>query len=182
MPIGRSEKTMSSRLLTMKFMQRAAAGSSASRIPNPDDHPSKRRKLSANQTSPITPSAGAQAFQVAADAEDVKRAAGSERLATEAGETRWVLSTLDAEHTIGTDLKLRFLTAGYSDIDQDAQSTGWEDSLGRRSFGRFHRAMEVLLSYQLTVNARTALLIFTETVVYLEATEWYKLQRLTVPL
>lgn len=163
-------------------MQRAAAGSSASRIPNPDDHPSKRRKLSANQTSPITPSAGAQAFQVAADAEDVKRAAGSERLATEAGETRWVLSTLDVEHTVGKDLKLRFLTAGYSDIDQDAQSTGWDGSLGRRSFGRFHRAMEVLLSYQLTVNTRTALLIFTETVVYLEATEWYKLQRLTVPL
>lgn len=132
-------------LIVAQFMQRAAAASSHSNDQKPDGAPSKRRKLSDHQPPPITPSADAQFLQAAADAEDVKRAAAMERLATEAGETRWVLSTADAAHTIGTDMKLRILTTGYSDIDQDVQSMGWQGSLGRRSFGLFNRAIEVLL-------------------------------------
>ncbi|KAL8722811.1 MAG: hypothetical protein Q9225_000760 [Loekoesia sp. 1 TL-2023] len=141
---GRPEKTMSSRLLTMKFMQRAAASSTPSTPQTPEGPPSKRRRTS-NDESPVTnPGTDAQAFQAAADAEDAKRVAAIERLAAEAGETKWVLSTVDTEQSNGTNKKLRFFTAGYSDIDQDTQMTERQSSVGRRSFGRFNKEIEKL--------------------------------------
>ncbi|KAL8922428.1 MAG: hypothetical protein Q9208_005150 [Pyrenodesmia sp. 3 TL-2023] len=137
---------MSSRLLTMKFMQRAAASSPPS-TPQELDGPrsAKRRKTSADQssvTTPITiPVNDAHAFQVAADAEDAKRAAAIEKVAADAGETKWVLSTADTDGSQANGIgqrKLRFLATGYSDIDADpAQTTERRAEMGRRSFGRF---------------------------------------------
>ncbi|KAL8659854.1 MAG: hypothetical protein Q9226_000219 [Calogaya cf. arnoldii] len=141
-PTGRAEKTMSSRLMTMKFMQRAAASSS---MPSPQSHhtphgdpPSKRRKTSTAQSPliqppiPGTPTTDAQIFQAAVDAEDAKRAAAIERVAAQAGGTKWVLSTAEgAGKPNSGEKQLQFLTAGYSEIDQDIETRG------RRTFGRY---------------------------------------------
>ncbi|KAL8738864.1 MAG: hypothetical protein Q9181_000391 [Wetmoreana brouardii] len=145
-PTGRPPKTMSSRLLTMKFMQRAAASSPPITPQTPDGPPSKRQKISNDHTPSNTPTIDAEAYQAAADAEDAKRAAAVKRMAAEAGETKWVLSTVGARTSNGTakstERKLRFLTTGYSDIDQDIPIVRRQDQLGRRSFGRFNKDLE----------------------------------------
>ncbi|KAL8701133.1 MAG: hypothetical protein Q9201_005074 [Fulgogasparrea decipioides] len=145
-PSGRPPATMSSRLLAMKFMQRAAASASPTTPQTPDGPPSKRQKISNDQTPSTTPTVDAEAYQAAVDAEDAKRAAAIERMAAEAGETKWVLSTAEAKASNGTakgtERKLRFLTAGYSDIDQGITTVGRQDLSGRRSFGRFNKDLE----------------------------------------
>ncbi|CAO1605905.1 hypothetical protein XANCAGTX0491_009409 [Xanthoria calcicola] len=100
--------------------------------------PSKRRKLSTAQSPliqsplPSTPTTDAQTFHAAVEAEDAKRAATIERIAAQAGETKWVLSTADGVGKPSSgEKKLQFLTAGYSDIDQDIET------MGRRTFGRY---------------------------------------------
>ncbi|KAL8858631.1 MAG: hypothetical protein Q9178_004925 [Gyalolechia marmorata] len=147
-PTGRPEKTMSSRLMTMKFMQRAAASSSISSPQTPSTPngapPSKRRKTSNTQSPltqsplPVTPTTDAQIFQAAVDAEDAKRVAAIEKFAAQAGETKWVFSTADGVGEQGSGAKkLQFHTAGYSDIDQDIEARG------RRTFGRYRNEEEV---------------------------------------
>ncbi|KAL9598297.1 MAG: hypothetical protein Q9219_004598 [cf. Caloplaca sp. 3 TL-2023] len=124
--------------MTMKFMQRAAASSPTSTTETADGNPSKRRKISKDESPMTTPGTDVLAVQTAVDAEDAKRAAVMEKIAAEAGETKWVLSTSDPEKSNGTARKLRFLSAGYSDIDQDDEIIGRPSSLGRRSFGRLN--------------------------------------------
>lgn len=125
-------------------MQRAAASYPPCTPQIPDCPPSKRRKTSNDPSQITTPSADAQAFQAAADAEEAKRTAAIERIAAEAGETKWVLSTADTERANTADKKLQFLTAGYSDIDQDIQAAERQNSTGRRRFGRFIDEIEVI--------------------------------------
>ncbi|KAL9640735.1 MAG: hypothetical protein Q9204_000584 [Flavoplaca sp. TL-2023a] len=144
-PTGRPEKTMSSRLMTMKFMQRAAASSPITTSNEPNNGPlPKRRKISTVQSLhdqsslPSTPTTDAQIYQAAVDAEDAKRAAAIERVAAQVGETKWVLSNADgAGKPNSVEKKLQFLTAGYSDIDEGI------DTGGRRVFGRFKMKDEV---------------------------------------
>ncbi|KAL8956616.1 MAG: hypothetical protein Q9183_006262, partial [Haloplaca sp. 2 TL-2023] len=122
-------------------MQRAAAAAGPSATPpeTPDSPSSKRRKTSQQQASPATE---ADIYEAAAKAEDAKRVAAIERIAAEAGETKWVLSTAD-RNGVTPDNKVRFLTTGYSDIDQETPNTGSRlDQRGRRSFGRFNRELE----------------------------------------
>lgn len=135
-------------------MQRAAASSPPSSPANPSEPSLKRRKTSNGPSPATTHITDTQAFRDAADADDAKRTAAVEKLAAEAGETKWVLSTADVNagptNETAPQRKLRFLRAGYSDIDQDtAQLTGkgWGE-MGRRSFGRFNRDIEVILSQQ----------------------------------
>lgn len=126
-------------------MQRAAASSPITTSLDPQSGPlSKRRKISKVQYShdqpslPSTPTTDAQIFQAAADAEDAKRAAAIERVAAQAGETKWVMSTADGVGKQNSaEKKLKFLTAGYSDIDEDIET------VGRRVFGRFRIKDEV---------------------------------------
>lgn len=124
-------------------MQRAAAASSNPVTPQtPDGPPSKRRKTSIDPSPVNTPSADAQAFQAAADAEEAKRTAAIEKIAAEAGETKWVLSIADGGQANTADRKLQFLTAGYSDIDQDNQTADRQSSIGRRRFGHFNDTLK----------------------------------------
>ncbi|KAI4197640.1 MAG: hypothetical protein LQ350_005795 [Teloschistes chrysophthalmus] len=134
---------MSSRLLTMKFMQRAAASTSPTTPQTPEGPPSKRRKTSSNPQSLVpTPTSDAEVYQAAADFEDAKRAAAIERIAAEAGETKWVLSTAsNGAHGEGGERKLRFMSAGYSEIDRDSRTSSMGEG-GRRSFGRFNKEIE----------------------------------------
>ncbi|KAI9695414.1 MAG: hypothetical protein M1836_006466 [Candelina mexicana] len=149
-------KTMSSRLLTMKFMQRAAAASTpTTSTSTPSTEPSpKRQKLSTSNTA-SSPSSDLQAIRAAVAAEEAVRSAAIERQAAEAGETRWVLSFLDGESNGVGHGRLKIVNDGYAGIDsgrgvEDAyiedgvEEERWREEkvVGRRSFGRFNRALE----------------------------------------
>lgn len=123
-------------------MQRAAASTPPStpqpQPRTPDSPPSKRQKLSVPPTSIATPPSDLQLTQAALTEEEEKRQKAIERLAEEAGETKWVLSTVNGEEGNGTG-GLRVTKAGYSDIEQEA----WRPAVvGRRSFGNFNRDLE----------------------------------------
>lgn len=123
-------------------MQRAAASSTPvpqSQARSLDAPPSKRQKISAAPTSTATSHSDLQLIQITLAEEERKRGKAIERLAEEAGETNWTLSTVNGEggHGVGV---LRVAKAGYADIDQEA----WRPAmLGRRSFGKFNRDLEV---------------------------------------
>jgi hypothetical protein len=128
-------------------MQRASA--STPTIPTTPDgsRPSKRIKTEAA----ITPDA--RAFQEAAAAEEAKKNAFIERAAAEAGETKWVLSLSDNKQTTAAPA-LRIVEAGYGAIDSGAPIPESDDDeeeeqsagmAGRRSFGKFNKAVEVIV-------------------------------------
>lgn len=124
-------------------MQRAAASTSPS-TPQSQSHtldtlPSKRQKVSAATSSIPTPTSDLQLIQVALTKEEEKKEKAINRLAEEAGETKWVLSTVNGEKGNGVG-GLRVANAGYSEIDQEA----WRPAVsGRRSFGKFNQELEV---------------------------------------
>ena len=133
-------------------MQRAAASSP---IPSPQssDQPSAKRQKFSNAPSLATPSVDLQAIQAALTAEEAKRSEAIERQAAEAGETKWVLSFRDGEGAVNGHAagNLRVATNGYADIDRAADIDKHDDEpwrplmVGRRSFGKFNRALEVSL-------------------------------------
>ncbi|KAI4733273.1 hypothetical protein E4T50_16171 [Aureobasidium sp. EXF-12298] len=136
-------KNMSSRLLNMKFMQRASASTPTTPTTPDGTRPSKRIK-----TEAVDPDV--RAFQEAAAAEEAKKNAFIERAAAEAGETKWVLSVSDDKsETAGPGL--RIVEAGYGAIDSGAPIPESDDDeeeeqsagmAGRRSFGKFNKAVE----------------------------------------
>lgn len=143
---------MSSRLLTMKFMQRAAASSPAqpttpasqtSQIPS--QPPSKRQKVSPFPSTPATPLSDQQAIQAALNAEEAKHSEALERIAAERGETKWILSCVD-EGKGDRRPGFRVTKAGYGDIDADENAgperRGKWGVNGRRSFGKFNKEIE----------------------------------------
>ncbi|MCJ1394487.1 hypothetical protein MMC18_007365 [Xylographa bjoerkii] len=139
-PTGKPPKIMSSRLMTMKFMQRAAASSAS---PTAPDFPSSKRRKR-NDSSPATASSDVQAIQAALAAEEAKRAEALERQQAEAGETKWVLSFQKEVRTGGQGL-LRVDKMGYEGIDalQGQEDEPWRPAMvGRRSFGKFNKALE----------------------------------------
>ena len=124
-------------------MQRAAASAPSfapqSQPRSPQTPSSKRQQASVTPSSIATPSSDLQLIQVALTEEEEKREKAVERLAEDAGETKWVLSTVDGGEQ--TNLGgLRIVENGYSAIGQEA----WRPSMvGRRSFGKFNRELEV---------------------------------------
>ncbi|TAQ87722.1 hypothetical protein B7494_g3941 [Chlorociboria aeruginascens] len=162
-------KTISSRLLTMKFMQRAAASSptSASNITSPttpDEPSAKRRK--ATDGSPqgkgfdVDALADSRAIQKALEEEETKRQLALEKQGLEAGDTRWVLSFEGSGEDRKEGRSLRVVQTGWANLDTDTGlGQGWkverdegeEDEegdgnkpavVGRRSFGKFNRVLE----------------------------------------
>ncbi|KAH6668840.1 hypothetical protein B0J14DRAFT_151546 [Halenospora varia] len=148
-------KAMSSRLLTMKFMQRAAASSPASSTPSTPDEPPSKRRRTATDSSPTTAFdinalADQQTVQRAVADEEAKRQAALERQAVEAGDTRWVLSFEDQSNA-AVSAALRVVPTGFATIDRLSplliRSTEEEPEdkpvmVGRRSFGKFNRVLE----------------------------------------
>jgi len=148
---------MSSRLLTMKFMQRAAA-SSPTTSASPDEPSPKRRKTDSNISTPskinVDSLADRTAVQAALASEEAKRQAALEKQAADAGDTRWVLSFEDQRLLAASSpLGLRIVQTGFANIDSSQseiriEEDGLEDKpvmVGRRSFGRFNKALEVSL-------------------------------------
>lgn len=154
---AKAPKTMSSKLLTMKFMQRAAASSPASTL----DQPSPKRHKSTHTTVTsfnIDALADQEAVRAALAAEEAKRQAVLEKQATEAGDTRWVLNFKEdlTSPNMQTNKPFRIVEAGFASIDNnlaERHSAKYdEDSdleaavmIGRRSYGKFNRAIEVCL-------------------------------------
>jgi hypothetical protein len=155
---GSAPKAMSSRLLTMKFMQRAAASTPVPTSPTPNEPSPKRQKK--NSDSPVTPKvnvdalADQRAIQAALDAEEAKRQVALDKQAAEAGDTRWVLSYEDQEKSaLAANGGLRTIQAGYANLDvptpqqvkpmDDDDFGGRPVMVGRRSFAKFNKALEV---------------------------------------
>lgn len=123
-------KTMSSRLMTMKFMQRGAAmnstGSAAGSptTPRNDDEgsASKRRKLSRSSVpntpkAPATPLYDQKAIQAALEEEERKRQAAIEKRAAELGDSHWVLHNASASTKNGSHRALDIVQVGFAQID-----------------------------------------------------------------
>ncbi|EJT81382.1 hypothetical protein GGTG_01363 [Gaeumannomyces tritici R3-111a-1] len=129
-----ASKTVSSRLLTMKFMQRGIAASSAnSSLTTPrseDKHGSKRRKVSQDTTdcSSSGPKIDGAAVQAALDEEERKRRAAIAKQAEDLGDTRWVLdfpapSPRSSDRMPQTPLNI--VQIGFAQIDSaDSAATG----------------------------------------------------------
>ncbi|KAJ5831761.1 hypothetical protein N7474_000072 [Penicillium riverlandense] len=133
---AKSEKTMSSRLLTMKFMQRAAASAAAKEAYSSaaeDSQPStpKRPRLSEQNSSTTPRTSELEAISAALAAEEEKRREAIARQAAEAGETEWVLDIPPAtNHNAPQPL---VVAADSLDADGDVGAGG------RRAYGNFKR-------------------------------------------
>lgn len=156
----KAPKAMSSRLLTMKFMQRAAASSKPSSpstaSPAEAEQPSPKRRKTGD-SSPgafdVDSLADQRAIQAALAAEEAKRQAALERQAAEAGDTRWILNfKSDGKGPTSKNSAtstLHVVPAGYATIDKVSLTSNYEDFtdrpaiVGRRSFGKFNRIVEV---------------------------------------
>lgn len=167
-------KTMSSRLLTMKFMQRAAASSSTSSptasSPQNSDVPSQKRRKTDHGSTPtksdVDALADQRAIQAALASEETKRQIALDRQAAEAGDTRWTLS-FEEQSRVGStkvrEVPIRVVEMGWSGIDSpsgrqsfvtEKSESGSEDDerpamVGRRSFGKFNKVVEVSYNVQI---------------------------------
>ncbi|PYI28068.1 hypothetical protein BP00DRAFT_352040 [Aspergillus indologenus CBS 114.80] len=132
-PGAKPEKTMSSRLLTMKFMQRAAAEKSTPQSSGETSTTpiSKRQRLSTGSVqSPSTPQSDMDAVAAALAAEEEKRKEALARQAAESGDTEWVL-----DYGFDAPAPQPFVVADSSlDADDDEMVYG-----GRQAYGNYKR-------------------------------------------
>ena len=120
--------------------------------------PKRQKKNSDSQSRPsfnIDELANKRAVDKAIAEEEAKRQAALEKQGAEAGDTRWVLSFEDQKAAAASQpLALRVVSAGYASIDVTVsrafESMDGEDfseekpiMVGRRSFGRFNKKLEV---------------------------------------
>lgn len=133
-------KTMSSRLMTMKFMQRGAAAAAAATAGSPeasspatpksDDGSAKRRKFvhtPSAASSPATPLYDQKAIQAALEEEEKKRRAAIEKRAAELGDSHWVLDGAAALPTKGSRPLLNVVQVGFAQIDYPGTSAEDDD-------------------------------------------------------
>jgi len=136
-------KIMSSRLLTMKFMQRSAASASSPSSNASDERASKRQRMSTGETG-RRENAELQAVQAALAAEEAKRLEVLERQAADAGETKWVLNLPRQDVQ---PVEFTIVNAGYGAIDAANEIYAQDDEEearpvrpnmpGRKSYGDF---------------------------------------------
>lgn len=114
-------KSMSSRLLTMKFMQRAAASAPAPASPSTEDQSSKRRKLShgTSADASVDSLVDQQAIQAAIDEGERKREEALVKNAADSGDARWVLDVPYNVPGLGghAQTPLNVVQVGYAQID-----------------------------------------------------------------
>lgn len=127
---------ISSRLLTMKFMQRAAANGSPAES-SPDEPSSKRRKF---QNSPLTGdfhSFDQAAVQAALKQQDAKRLAALEASRAEMADTHWVLDGKWGKSDNAESAPPNIVYVGYADIDGPDEDDNEETTqqVGRKKIG-----------------------------------------------
>lgn len=128
-------KTMSSRLMTMKFMQRSAAKNTNSSPSTSDGPPSKRMRMSNGGSAPGTPGTpDHEILQSALAAEEKKRQEALDKAALHTGETKWVLSFKDPLEGKRADT-LNVVQTGFADIDAESDSEDEEVRPVRKQFG-----------------------------------------------
>ncbi|OBS18151.1 hypothetical protein FPOA_09878 [Fusarium poae] len=135
-------RAVSSRLLTMKFMQRAVASENSS--PASETNSSKKRKT--DHSSPagrLDLNIDQATIQAALDAQETKR---QEALEKHVGaDTRWVLNNAFAGSKATSQAKtpMNVVYVGYGDIDSSNDSGDNEDALtaGRTSTNSFKKAI-----------------------------------------
>ncbi|KAL4805042.1 hypothetical protein BDV18DRAFT_24318 [Aspergillus unguis] len=137
---SKPEKNMSSRLLTMKFMQRAAASAASKESSQPaspsestGSTPKKRRLSGASEKSPATPQSDLQAISAALAEEEERRREAISRQAAEAGESEWVIDFGGAEPA---SQYTQPLVLADSSLDADDDDFGYG---GRQLYGNFKR-------------------------------------------
>ncbi|KAL2810950.1 hypothetical protein BJX63DRAFT_433774 [Aspergillus granulosus] len=137
----KAEKNMSSRLLTMKFMQRAAASAAARESSQPESAnnsppstPKKRRVSSSPAESPsATRPSDMEAISAAIAEEEEKRREAIARQAAEAGETEWFLDFDGADSTQYAQLPV--VLADHS-LDADDEDITYG---GRQVYGNYKK-------------------------------------------
>ena len=139
---------VSSRLLSMKFMQRAAADTP----PSSAESSSKRRKLShASPAAPADDPFSQERVRAAMHETEAKRAAAVERRAAEMHEARWVLDAPAVGAGAGGRRPLNVVYVGYGDIDRAERGADDDDDegegadrvqSGRRVTGNYKRKEE----------------------------------------
>ncbi|TDZ37150.1 hypothetical protein C8035_v008971 [Colletotrichum spinosum] len=141
---------ISSRLLTMKFMQRAATSGSPAE-PSPEEPSSKRRKF---QNSPLTGdfhSFDQSAVQAALQAQEAKRLSALEASRGDLADSHWVL---DGQWGSGSDKKAdaapSVVYVGYADIDGGSGDDDDEEGLqqvGRKKIGNYGKNKDVKVHF-----------------------------------
>ncbi|GAB1320305.1 hypothetical protein MFIFM68171_10515 [Madurella fahalii] len=148
-------KTMSSRLMTMKFMQRGAAAAAAAgaseasspTTPRSDDGSAKRQKTSHASSaagSAAAPLYDQKAIQAALEDEEKKRQAAIEKRAAELGDSHWVLEGVSSLPKISARPLLNVVQVGFAQIDYTGTSGGSDDpfdmggSSAQTQFRRFN--------------------------------------------
>ena len=123
--------TISSRLMTMKFMQRAAAAAatasdtSSPATPQSDGGTAKRRKVGhtpSDAGSPVTPLFDQQAIKAVLEEEEKKRQAAIEKRAAELGDSHWVLEETPVLPKRSARPMLNVLQVSFAQIDKAASS------------------------------------------------------------
>ncbi|CAI6056351.1 unnamed protein product [Clonostachys chloroleuca] len=135
---------VSSRLLTMKFMQRAAATASSPTTPNSDTdgHSAKKRKLGHNSAAQakLIADIDKASIQAAIDEREAKRQAALEK---HSGlDTRWVLDTNWDKKPLGKPQSqpLKVVYVGYGDIDSSDDESQDDPKCGRTSTQNYKQA------------------------------------------
>ncbi|KAI1429245.1 hypothetical protein F5Y12DRAFT_474282 [Xylaria sp. FL1777] len=127
-------KTMSSRLLTMKFMQRAAASSPASapNTPPSNDQSNKRRKVAHNTTSHqnVDTLVNQAAIQAAIAEEEKKVESALLKRAEELGDARWVLDVPEQAKGHTAQPLLNVVQVGFAQIDSFDAAENDADTAG----------------------------------------------------
>ena len=126
-------KSMSSRLLSMKFIQRAAASAPTPTSPSNEDQSSKRRKLShgTSANAGVESLVDQQAIQAAIDEGERKREEALVKHAADSGDARWVLNIPHNVPGLGghAHTPLNVVQVGYAQIDSVDSSGQGADSL-----------------------------------------------------
>lgn len=110
-------------------MQRGAAKDQRKPTPsNNDSHQNKRVRLSSGSSAPAIPATSdQQRLKAAQDQDALQRSAVIDKIAAEAGETRWIL---DAQEPVVANSPLKVVYAGFADLDSV------EDDTSERAFDK----------------------------------------------
>jgi len=123
--------------MTMKFMQRSAAKSTASSPSTPNGPPAKKPRLSKGESTPGTPTShDHEILQTALAEEARKQQEASDKAAQYSGETKWVLSF---QEPLGgkREESMNVRKAGFAELDAEDDSEDEEDEIRptRMQFG-----------------------------------------------
>lgn len=158
-------KAMSSRLLTMKFMQRAAASSPTTPASPEQQRSAKRQKQSADDAQTevdvdVNSLVDKRAIQAAISEEERIREAALDRAAEQAGDERWYLDYEARDHIAPTEQPLQITYVGWAYIDRiqsGETDVGVDDgdliSNGRRTYGNYKREVEVFIPSNLKIKS-----------------------------